>query len=254
MNWGDREDRIVAAGEYVLGTLDPEARAQLDARMATDSALQAEMYLWQDRLLPFASRVAPAEPDTGLWTAIAARMSPQGNAFAEAPGESAMRSVATKSTAGRPAANDPVWRRLWRWQLTGGLGIFASVVLAMLLVFRQPAVEPQRFLTMLQAPDTQRTGWLVEATAGRRIRLVPVGTNDPVPAGKSLQFWTKPQDAAGPTSLGLVRPGTPVELPASRSPPLGEQQLFELTLEPEGGSPTGLPTGPIVFVGRSIRL
>jgi len=228
MNLDDPDDRTVAAGEYVLGTLDAQMRALLDARSATDDALRAEMYRWQDRLLPFASRITPAEPDLRLWSAIAARLAP-------------------------PAANDPLWRSLRRWQLTGAFGIVASLVLATLLVLRQPAPDPARYLTLLQAPDSQRTGWIVEATA-QRIRLVPAGSTDPVPPGKSLQFWTKPQGAAGPTSLGLVRPGTAIELPASRSPPLGEQQLFELTLEPESGSPTGKPTGPILFVGRSIRL
>jgi anti-sigma-K factor RskA len=30
-------------------------------------------------------------------------------------------------------------------------------------------------------------------------------------------------------------------------------QLFEITLEPEGGSPIGRPTGPILFKGNAAR-
>ena len=29
-------------------------------------------------------------------------------------------------------------------------------------------------------------------------------------------------------------------------------QLFELTLEPEGGSPIGRLTGPVLFIGRTL--
>jgi anti-sigma-K factor RskA len=75
-----------------------------------------------------------------------------------------------------------------------------------------------------------------------------------VPPGKALQFWTKAEGAAGPTSLGLVRAGQVTELPVATLPTLEARQLFELTLEPETGSPIGRPTGPILFVGRSVRL
>jgi anti-sigma-K factor RskA len=32
-----------------------------------------------------------------------------------------------------------------------------------------------------------------------------------------------------------------------------QNQLFEITLEPEGGSPNGRPTGPILFKGNAAR-
>ena len=88
------------------------------------------------------------------------------------------------------------------------------------------------------------TAALVDAVnikAGGMLRLTPVGDTPPVPAGRALQFWTKPQGAAGPTSLGLVRPGQPVQMAVTRLPGVGAQQLFEITLEPENGSPIGRP-------------
>lgn len=235
MNLDDAGERTTAAGEYVLGTLDESARALLEARLHSDAELRAEVYRWQDRLLPLAGHIAPAEPPpASLWAAIVARLP-----AIDAP---------------LPAANDPFWRSLRRWRATAVIGLAASVVLATVLAMRLPGIEPDRYITLLQAPDTQRTGWVVEATAGQHIRLVPLGAVDAIPAGKALQFWTKPQQAQAPTSLGLVRPGMTTEVPATSSPAIGDQQLFELTLEPESGSPTGRPTGPILYVGRSVRL
>lgn len=75
-----------------------------------------------------------------------------------------------------------------------------------------------------------------------------------MPPGKSLQFWTKADQWQGPKSLGLVRPGEPVQVPIDRLPPLEANQLFELTLEPEAGSPIDRPTGPIVFIGRAVKM
>lgn len=250
MNWNDDEDRSAAAGEYVLGLLDAPARSELEQHLPTDAKLRAAVYGWQDRLLPLASRTAPAEPPALLWQKIEASLANERvPAAAESPGPKPK----TAADAAASAVADAL-RRLRRWQFAGGLAMAASLVLATMLVLRQPAPDAPRYLTLLQAPDTQRTGWIVESTSGQRIRLVPVGALEAVPAGRTLQFWTKPQGAVDPTSLGLVRAGTPVELPASRSPSIGAQQLFELTLEPEAGSPTGKPTGPILYVGRSVRL
>lgn len=242
MNWQDPDDRTVAAAEYVLGTLAEAERAEVELRLPSDDALRAEVYAWQDRLLPLALGVPPQELRADLWARIAARLPA---AAAPLP--------ASLPPRDQPAANDALWQSRRRWRTAALASMAASVLLATVLVLRPPATQV-RYITLLQAPETQRTGWVVEATTGERIRLVPLEPGTLVPAGRSLQFWTKPQGADRPTSLGLVQPGARLELPVSLSPGVGEQQLFELTLEPQGGSPTGLPTGPILFVGRSVRL
>ena len=239
------DDRSVAAGEYVLGTLQAQDRAAFDRALAHDPALQAEVYAWQDRLVGLAHRVDAVEPDPQWWSLIEARLLP---ASATAP----LPAAATVRPA--PSANDPLWRRLRLWQTVSGLAVAASLLLATLLVARMPTgIEPARYLAVLQAPD-KSAGWVVEASVGGRLRLVPLGTAAPVPAGKALQFWTKAKSATSPTSLGLIRSGEITDLPATRLPTLEADQLFELTLEPEGGSPIGRPTGPVLFIGRTLQL
>ena len=75
-----------------------------------------------------------------------------------------------------------------------------------------------------------------------------------VPQDKSLQFWTKADGWSAPVSLGLVQPGQRLQIPLESLPPLQPNQLFELTLEPAAGSPTGLPTGPIQAIGRAVEV
>ena len=257
MNLDDRDDRSVAAGEYVLGTLQAEDRAAFDRALVGDPALQAEVYAWQDRLVGLTQRVDAVEPDPRWWSQIEGRLLPaSATAPLPAAASAAATAAATASATARSAAsaNDPQWRRLRLWQTVSGLAIAASLLLATLLVARMPAgTEPARYLAVLQAPDNS-AGWVVEASVGGRLRLVPIGTPAAVPAGKALQFWTKAKSAAGPTSLGLIRPGEITDLPATRLPTLEADQLFELTLEPEGGSPIGRPTGPVLFIGRTLQL
>lgn len=243
MNLDDRDERTVAAGEYVLGTLGAEERREFERVLAQDAALQAEVYAWQDRLLPLAGRVAPEANDAEGWAEIDARL-----------GRDAAAPKVVPQTRNLDSANDPLWQKLRRWQVTAGGAIAASLILASLLVLRSPEVQDERYLAVLQAPGDNAAGWVVEIVAGERLRLRPVGATVPVPPGRALQFWTKTVSAAGPTSLGLVPAGQVTEIPVSRLPALEAQQLFELTLEPETGSPIGRPTGPILYVGRTVRM
>ncbi len=118
----------------------------------------------------------------------------------------------------------------------------------------QAQVQAPRYLAMLQTPDKSATGWIVETVGTDAIRLVQVGDGAAIPEGKTMQFWTKPEGAKGPTSLGLVKPGQVVVVPVRQLPGLAERTLFELTLEPAGGSPYPKPSGPILYVGRAVKV
>ena len=230
------EQRDRAAGEYVLGTLDADERVAFEAALGRDPALRALVGAWQDRLLPLTQQAPAAEPSPSLWRRIESSL---GLAHAPRP---------------RPAP-PPWWARVRLWQGLSAAGLAASLLMGALLL-RQTVPEPAgaRYLAVLESPDRGSTGWVVEVQAGRTLRLVPVGDVGRVPAGRAWQFWTKPEGAAGPTSLGLVPAGQTLELPAARLPAVGSRQLFEITLEPEAGSPIGRPTGPILFVGRTVPL
>jgi anti-sigma-K factor RskA len=154
----------------------------------------------------------------------------------------------------RPAVRAPWWQGLRLWQGLSALAVAASLLLSALLLVRTPEPAGARYVALLQSPDNQTTGWVVELQAGGKLRLVPTAAATAPPPGRALQFWTKAEGAAGPTSLGLVQAGQTIELPVARLPAVEARQLFEITLEPEGGSTVGRPTGPILFVGRTVAL
>ncbi|OGA80104.1 MAG: hypothetical protein A2711_17625 [Burkholderiales bacterium RIFCSPHIGHO2_01_FULL_63_240] len=249
MNTQDPNERTAEAGEYVLGTLNAAERQAFEAAMARDEGLRREAYAWQDRLLGLTRRLQPVAVSPELWARIAARLS------------GVSQVVATPARSG--AANDALWSsvQFWRW-LSGG-AVAAAMVMSVLLVrtlvappagVEQAQVEAPRYLAVLQSPDNAATGWIVETVGTDAIRLVQVGEGATIPQGKTMQFWTKPEGAAGPTSLGLVKPGQVVVVPKGQLPGLAERTLFELTLEPAGGSPYNKPSGPILFVGKAVRL
>lgn len=215
------------AGEYVLGTLPLEQRADVEQRLKHDPALRAAVDAWEQRLLPLTALAEPVPPSSQLWRRI------QG-------------SIAS------PDAGVPWWNLLALWRGLAGAGLVTTLMLAALLVTRPPATEPS-FIVVLVAPQNQAPGWVIQASDRQKIQLIPLGVMD-VPADKALQFWTKGDGWQGPVSLGLVKPGQSLSVPLDKLPPLTSNQLFELTLEEPHGSPTGKPTGPIQAIGRAVKV
>lgn len=228
------------AGEYVLGTLSAMRRREVEQRLASDASLQAAVQRWHERLLPLASLAEPVEPSAQLWRRI------------EASVEASAPAAPRRAARAAPAAG--WWHSVKLWRGLAGAGFAAAALMASVLVTRQGALPaaPQ-YLVVLVAPQDKSPGWVVQASSPQQISLIPLGQAE-VPAEKSLQFWTKGDHWNGPVSLGLVKPGQTVRIPLDRLPPLQPNQLFELTLEPANGSPTGLPTGPIQFIGRAVKV
>lgn len=249
----ENQECIADAGEYVIGTLTGAEGHDFEVRLQDDASLQREVHAWQDRLLGLTARLTPVDLPPQLWPRIAARL-----------GAVPLFQLPTLEPA---AANDPAWSGVRFWQLVSGLSMAAVVVMATVLVGQRQSEPPTivqaapRYLAVLQSPDQHSAGWVVETVAlanlqpgEAAIRLVPLGPNEDIPEGKTMQFWTKPEGAKGPTSLGLVKPGQVVVVPISKLPGLADRTLFELTLEPIGGSPYPKPSGPILYVGRAVRV
>jgi anti-sigma-K factor RskA len=74
-----------------------------------------------------------------------------------------------------------------------------------------------------------------------------------VPEGRALEIWTLWDRQVGPRSVGLLQRARATQLNLDNLPRTGENPLFEITLEPATGSPTGRPTGPVLFKGTTSR-
>jgi anti-sigma-K factor RskA len=225
------ESRDTLAGEYVLGTLSSEQHAEVTERLPTDASLRAAVDAWEARLFDLTALAAPLPPSARLWSRI-------------------QRSL--DELAAPPPRHQPGWwQRLGLWQGLSAAGLAASLLLAFTLLTAPPATT--QYFVVLVAPDSQAPGWVIQASDSRSIELLPLG-QDSVPDGMALQFWTKGEKWSAPVSLGLVKPGAQNRVPLDNLPQLEANQLFELTLEKAGGSPTGLPTGPIRFIGRAMKV
>ncbi|RYI95434.1 MAG: RNA polymerase subunit sigma-70, partial [Acetobacteraceae bacterium] len=225
------QERDLLAGEYVLGTLDARAAAEVAEALAQDAPLRAAVAVWEARLAPLTVLAPPEAPPPDLWDRIEESL----------PGSATpVRSAPVRS----PPARTPRWgRRLWQgWAI--GASALAAGLAAFILV--RPAEAPRLMTVLLTQRD--QPAWVVEADRAGGLRLASLNPR-PVEPDRVMQLWALPPGATAPTSLGLVPEGGRMSVtPSTIRPQPG--MLIEISLEPPGGSPTGRPTGPILFIGR----
>jgi anti-sigma-K factor RskA len=133
----------------------------------------------------------------------------------------------------------------------GLLGVGALVAFA-----RAPGstiISPS-YLGILSEARTQRAVLVV--SAGRGDTDLWIRTLDPSihMAGRSLELWALPRSRA-PRSLGVVAAADKavLRLRGDADRALGDVTMLAVSLEPAGGSPSGLPTGPILYSGPCVR-
>ena len=230
----DPRARDALAAEYVLGTLEARAAAEVAAALASNPALAAEVAGWEARLAPLQALAAPEAPPPELWQRIEAALGSN-----PAPVQPQVRPQA------RPLSRRP-WLNLWRGWAIGASAVAAGLASLLLL---QPPPAPRLMTVLLTQRD--QPAWTVEADAQGALRLAALNPR-PLEGDRVLQLWALPQGATAPTSLGLVpASGQLTVTPRGLKPEPG--MLIEISLEPPGGSPLGRPSGPVLFIGRLTR-
>jgi anti-sigma-K factor RskA len=172
-----------------------------------------------------------------VWQRIEAALPPERRAALVAP---------------RPSPWASWWSSLAFWRFAAA-SFAAAAVMAVAPLAGLFAPARPLYMVVLVAPNATAPGWIVQTSARQTLKLVPLVPTE-VPEQRSLQFWTKADGWNAPLSLGLVQPGQPLELPLDKLPAIQPNQLFEITLEPYNGSPTGKPTGPVLYIGRSVKM
>lgn len=226
------DDFDMIAGEYVLGTLDDAERRNFQRRLLTDPAAVAAVAGWQERLAPLLLAVPAAPAPAALWERVEAASNP---------------------------ANDN--RRVRRWQYATAAAALLAIVSTGLALRPQPVPTAPVQQAQAPSPIVQAVAALSE-TGGApallvtydeqtgRMRVTPVNVG-PRP-GHSLELWAIAGKAA-PRSIGLMKEEGATALDNLGLDPR-QDMTIAVSVEPQGGSPTGAPTGPVIYSGRMIHL
>jgi len=227
----DLADRIAA--DYVVGLLRHHGRARFERLAAASPVLRQARLRWEDRLAPLSLQLAPVTPSASVWPQIRRQIA--------APADTTSNRLIARGRAGR---------RWWPAAVAAGL-IAALIVVGRLTIWSEPTWQPVAVLAQANtAPQ-----WRVERSADSaqiNIRaLAPVTLS----ATQSYELWVLPVGTGHPVSLGLLpRQGRLARrLNAAQRELLLAAMQVAVSVEPRGGSPTGLPTGPVVIVASIAR-
>jgi anti-sigma-K factor RskA len=223
-------DNTLIAAEYVLGVLDAAERRAVQARIAREPTLQAEIEYWERRLGALASEIKPIDPPPQIWANIEAAIAP-------------------------PTGCGRLWQNLifWRWAALGSAALAAASLVAAVYLARMPTPNVP-LIAKLDGSGGGQAGFVATIdSAGEGLTIVP--TVVPSLDRRVLELWLI---AAGdrPRSLGLIEPGRPIHivLPADLRQRVTPQSTLAVSVEPLGGSPTGLPTGPVIASGKLTKV
>lgn len=210
------EDKALAA-EYVLRLLDADAERAFEARLQAEQDLRAQVHFWEAEFAVLASDLPEEAPSPSVKAKLVAELSGEGS------------------------------RRRWAWSWLA-FPVLAAMAVAAFLAFspmlRGPAFDPTLHATLISEDGAVH----IEAGYAPDGNLFKVIPQQGAPAtGRDFELWVINPDADAPVSLGVIQ--------ADR------ESLFEITPEiaalidggtlavsdePEGGSPTGAPTGAIL--------
>lgn len=216
----------------MLGVLPSAEYAAVGQRLRTDAALRADYRFWRNRLssldVQFAETPAPAR----VWTRIEQRL------FAS------------------PSGQRGLWNSIGFWRsLSAAAAAIAVVAIGVNLATPRP--DPNAFAAQLvaalsaQGSNVQVVA-LYNAQTGQ-IRITPI-TGDVVP-GKDYELWAIEGQQA-PKSLGVIPIDTrkDVTIKPDILAGFGSGTTLAITLEQQGGSPTGQAQGPIVAAGKATQI
>jgi anti-sigma-K factor RskA len=223
----ERADALAA--DYVTGTLRGAARRRFETLLGSHPRLRSAVAAWEARLMPMTAVVEPVAPSSRVWTGIQQRV----------------------GQAAAAAAAPPQWKTFSWWQALTGFASVAALALAVVLAVPRPAQPP---IVVVLAPSgaegeplAAQARFVASVSAdGRGLVLRPVDAMQ-VRADRALELWAVPAQGA-PRSLGLVDQAKGATL--LRAQLLQDTAAFAVSLEPQGGSPTGAPTGPVISVGK----
>lgn len=203
------DDDEALAAEYVIGVLPAEDRKAAEQRMGREAGFAARVARWEARLEALNDEYGSLAPPARVKRAIDKRL------FA-AP------------------------RRNW-WGWLGGLGVIAAglALVAMLGLFT-PAGPDLRATLEGESPayrfDVALETDRLDITLARGAPAAP----------QVFELWLVPESGI-PQSLGVFTAGAATSL--RRPETLGAGTTLAVSLEPPGGAPGGVATGPVVAIG-----
>ena len=220
------DDELLAA-EYALGVLSGAERSAAEQRVARDHGFARLVAEWEQRLAPWAAEIADVVPPPQVWDRIADALPAQ-------------------------TQDNSLWQSLAFWRgLTLAASVLAAACLAA-LIYLGALTQPQPLVATIEGDGHRHFVATIDTKRGT-VAVVPAAFS--ADATRVPELWLIPADGK-PRPVGLLRADRTVTLtlPAELAALAKGDAVLAVSLEPPGGSTTGLPTGPVIATGKLTSL
>ncbi len=229
MKYTNPQLRDAIAAEYALGTLQGAARRRFERSLKDDPQLRRLVAQWRDRLAPLDELVEPVQPSARVWRKIENRIG--------------------GASRGRAWLGNVAF-----WRGASLISAACAVLLAVYVALLLPR-SPERMVVVMagdQGKPAMTVSWPMQPRGKPKLRIRVMGHPE-MPPGTSWELWMLPEGNQKPVSLGLIgtEPMQELALPENAAPMINRAAGLAMSQEPAGGSPTGQPTGPVLYKGLS---
>ena len=225
------------AAEYVLGTQSTRVRRRMQRLLEQDALLAERVAWWESQLNQLADSADSVPVPPWVWRRIENSLKPP-----------------AKDTSGDVGG---WWQSLWVWRGSTALATAMALVLLILppLVQRPDVITVEGGVVLVLTDEESKTAFLISRpSADAPIRAQAIAASV-MTVQQAYELWLLPPGAA-PLSLGLLNDqgGTILQPSAALSRLMQPGVVMAVSIEPPGGSPTGAPTGPVVYTGSILEL
>lgn len=223
------DDATIA--EYAIGVLPHAERVAFQNALKTDQVLQERLRIWEEQMVP------------------------QSDAIEQIPAPQSVFDAVEDRLFEREQTTQTWWSGLKNWRLPAMASAVAILLLG-LFVWNDTRFNGgtnDMYLADItnQSYEIQIVGIFDPETSEFNLRRL-VGVPEP---NRDFELWLVDGDSA-PVSLGVM-PSDKITTIVKINPDLADallRGLLAISDEPQGGSPTGQPTGAVLATGKIIKV
>ena len=230
MRYDNQQLADMLSADYILGTLKGAARRRFEQLIRQKPVWAQTLNWWEGHMHLLADTVPAINPPNKVWKNIEAQL------------------------FNRKVTQQNAWWKNWAFASTA-----LATGLAILLVIQTPQSlnDSKPAAVALLATEKSEAGWLLNETKKSdtdvTINAIALASLQ-LKADNAFELWLLPADKSKPISLGLLpQQGNNVFKVPKDVIPLMATGLLAVSLEPVGGSPTGQPTGAVLYQGKMTK-
>lgn len=228
----DKSDDDLLIAEYALGVLPYDERKGLEAKIAESAHLQKELAQWDNNFVSLSTE----------YKSVIAPLS-------------ILQNTEERLFGAEKSASSSWWNSLQFWRSSALAGLAGVVLLAGLFYNNQTTSVDFNADYIAEIKSESEDLRLASAFDAEQNQLKFNRVVGQARANRALEIWLI-ADGGKPISLGLVpnENSFTITLTAELAAKISSTALLAISDEPEGGSPTGQPTGDVLALGKVTQI